>query len=75
MKKVFITLVLAITVFFAQAYTSSSINPTIELNSNMVVSESVLPISETQELIYLGEFDVYLDGVYIGTYHVYVLID
>lgn len=41
----------------------------------MVVSESVLSISEIKELFNLGEFDDYLDGVYFGTYHVYDVID
>ncbi|RRA95577.1 hypothetical protein [Paenimyroides viscosum] len=72
MKKLLFTLALAITGIFAQANTTNSSNPKIELTNNMVVSENVLSGEEARELIYLGVYDVYVDGVYIGTYHVYL---
>ncbi|MFW0717202.1 hypothetical protein [Pedobacter sp. N23S346] len=77
MKKLFFTLALATVGFFAQANTTPVLNNTIELTSNMVVSENALSASEAsaQDVYYLGEFDVYVDGVYIGTYHVYLIIN
>lgn len=72
MKKLFFTLALATFGFFAQASTSTIANEAIELSSGMVVSENVLSTSQAKQLIYLGLYDVYVDGVYVGTYHVYL---
>ncbi len=73
MKKLFFTLALATLGIFAQANTvTTTANNAIELTSNMVVSENAIPSSEARQLIYLGIYDVYVDGVYVGTYHVYL---
>lgn len=75
MKKLLFTLALATVGFFAQADTTSVANNTIELTSNMVVSKNALSPSEAnaKDVIYLGVYDVYVDGVYIGTYDVYLI--
>ncbi|MXV37859.1 hypothetical protein GO491_04070 [Flavobacteriaceae bacterium Ap0902] len=48
-----------------------------QLNSSNYLLEETLEDSplKVARLVYLGLFDVYVDGVYIGTYHVYVEAD
>ena len=73
MKKVFFTLALALTGLFASASNDVKVNQSIELQSNMILSEEKLSAEEA-DVIYLGTYDVYIDGVYIGTYDVYLII-
>ena len=75
MKKVFFTLALALTGLFASANNDVKINQSIELRSNMILSEDKLSAEEARDIYYLGRFDVYIDGVYIGTYDVYLVIE
>ena len=63
---------LALTSLFASANNDVKVNQLIELQPNMILSEEKL--SAERPLVYLGTFDVYVDGVYIGTYDVYVII-
>lgn len=74
MKRVFFTLVLALTGLFASANSEVPVNRSIELQPNMILSEEKLSLEEAREAYYLGRFDVYVNGVYIGTYDVYVII-
>jgi hypothetical protein len=75
MKKVFFTLALALTGLFASANNDVNVNQSIELQSNMILSEDKLSAEEARDIYYLGRFDVYIDGVYIGTYDVYLVIE
>jgi hypothetical protein len=75
MKKVFFTLALALTGLFASANNDVKVNQSIELQSNMILSEDKLSAEEARDIYYLGRFDVYIDGVYIGTYDVYLVIE
>ncbi len=73
MKKSFLTIALALTGLFASASNDVKVNQSIELQSNMILSEEKLS-TEDLEIYFLGTFDVYVDGVYIGTYDVYIII-
>ena len=56
----------------ANANNKVPINKSIELQTNMILSAEKLSADEDDQLIYLGRFRVYVDGVYIGTYDVYL---
>lgn len=43
-----------------------------ELSHKIITSEHLKNYFEDVHIIYLGEFDVYIDGVYIGRFHVYL---
>jgi hypothetical protein len=75
MKKAFLTLAFALTGLFANANNEISVAQSIELQSNMIISEEKLSAEEAREVYYLGRFDVYVDGVYIGTYDVYLIVE
>ena len=64
---------LALTSLFASANNDVKVNQLIELQPNMILSEEKLS-AEKPLVIYLGEYDVYVDGVYIGTYDLYAII-
>lgn len=79
MKKFLFILIFAFVGLFATASstTKAVTNTAIELKSNMVLSETKSPVKENVKkfaLYYLGVYDVYVDGVYIGTYHVFIEI-
>lgn len=75
MKKIILMAAMILPCAFASAATSEGMvlnaNPSIELTSNMVLTQ---PDEAAGEVIYLGVYDVYVDGVYIGTYDVYLVI-
>ncbi len=73
MKKMVFTIALALTGLFASANNETKANQSIELQSNMILSQEKLSAEEARDVIYLGRFDVYVDGVYIGTYDVYLV--
>jgi len=85
MKKFFLAIAIAMTGLAAHANTTVNTisTPTtlnddiknIELEKNMVTSKTKLPESEVsaRKLVYLGLYNVYLNGQYIGTYHVYLI--
>lgn len=70
-KYLFATLFAVIGLFTmdASAATSSAItsNNAIELQENMYLSNEM----DADDCTYLGIYDVYVDGCYVGTYHVY----
>ena len=72
MKNLFFTMALALTGLFANANNEVPTNKSIELQTNMILSAEKLSADEDDQLIYLGRFRVYVDGVYIGTYDVYL---
>lgn len=76
-KLIFGALLLGATTFsFAKtADTSLNSNPKVELNSNMklVVPGQESTLDDMTKVYDLGICDVYIDGVYVGTYHVYVI--
>ena len=76
MKKFILMAAMILPCVFASAATSKKVapnaNPSIELTSNMVLGQTA---DEVGEAIYLGVYDVYVDGVYIGTYHVFLVIN
>lgn len=69
MKKVLLALTLVFAVFFASAKTVPA-TKSIELQSNMMISKEAKVAKKGWE--YLGVYDVYVNGVYQGTYHVWV---
>ena len=74
MKKLFFTLALAFSGLFANASNEVPAKKSIELQYNMVISNEKLSAEELSDVIYLGRYDVYVDGVYIGTYDVYLVV-
>lgn len=87
MKKFLFTAALAATVFFVQSGTTVNESATtaasnqkierLDLQDNMVTSPQPLSHEEmaAKKLVYLGLYDVYLNGKYIGRYHVYVIVN
>lgn len=75
MKKFILCAIFAMFLAFAPATVSANnvepIVETITLTENMTTT----PERFAEDLvIYLGVYDVYVDGVYIGTYDVYLIL-
>jgi hypothetical protein len=89
MKKFLFTAALAATAFFVQSGTTVNETAThataasnrnierLDLQDNMVTSPQPLSQQEmaAKKLVYLGLYDVYLNGKYIGRYHVYQIVN
>lgn len=86
MKKFLFTAALAAAAFFVQSGTTvdktatTALNQKVErldLQDNMVTSPKLLSQEEmaVRKLVYLGLYDVYLNGKYIGRYHVYAIVN
>jgi ribosomal protein L9 len=69
MKKVFFILIFAFVGLFASA-SNTKATQSIDLQSNMTIAKE--NVSAKKGWRYLGIYDVYVDGVYQGTYHVWV---
>jgi hypothetical protein len=84
MKRIFLILVLAFACVFANASNGKKVttsqpqtqaatpNKAIEWQSNMMLSDTKTKPAADDECYYLGIYDVYVDGIYIGTYHVWL---
>jgi opacity protein-like surface antigen len=74
MKKFLFTAILALSLTFTtSAATATEATPiqSIELTENMVINTYGETLND-EDCDYIGVYDVFVDGVYIGRYDVYI---